>query len=275
MEFVLEWKRTRFCKSELSGRMSCALFLILAVIVAGSIGYRQRYVQVSETPSIGFTSVIHDGCAGTIFDIPALAKRVLENVPRNLSDSKDENMLSVKADVAAESAVPMANPVSYPEASAPIVDTITVTDIPVEEKVPIEEEIPAGIDIPSEIVTVPDVSDDTEEAVPDCREIKGFLVDESGFICGYQDVSVADIGILVFPSNVECTGIRSQAFSGLEDLCVEIFIPANVTHIEAGAFEELSNLIYIEVNPDNPVYYSEYGVLYNRNGDLVCVPGGR
>lgn len=46
----------------------------------------------------------------------------------------------------------------------------------------------------------------------------------------------------------------------------EIYIPANIIYIASGAFENLTNLIYIEVAEDNPVYYSENGELYTKDG---------
>ena len=58
----------------------------------------------------------------------------------------------------------------------------------------------------------------------------------------------------------------AHAFDKLAQMVEEIYIPANITYIASGVFENLTNLIYIEVAEDNPVYYSVNGELYTKDG---------
>ncbi|MGN1377544.1 MAG: hypothetical protein ACI4V6_04250 [Dorea sp.] len=131
---------------------------------------------------------------------------------------------------------------------------------------------------PAYIENIPDsIPDDLPQMeIPGAEiEIRGFLIDADGYITGYTDaVSVAD-GVLVIPSDERCTGIRRSALEGLESMIFEIYIPENITEIEAESFEHLHELMYIEVAADNPVYISEYGVLYMKNGELIAFPRGR
>lgn len=88
---------------------------------------------------------------------------------------------------------------------------------------------------------------------------RGYLID-----CGPELVSD---GLLLLPSDGSCTGVEAHAFDKLAQMVEEIYIPANITDIAPEAFENLANLIYIEVAPDNPVYYSVNGELYTKDGD--------
>ena len=82
---------------------------------------------------------------------------------------------------------------------------------------------------------------------------------------------VAD-GILALPADAACTGIESGALSAVAGQIEEIYIPANITYIGAGAFDGLPNLMYIEAAPGNPNYYSENGILYTSAGEVVAAP---
>ena len=142
-----------------------------------------------------------------------------------------------------------------------------------------DEEIPdVSGNEPAYIESIPDlIPDDLPQMeMPGAEiEIRGFLIDADGYITGYTDsVSVTD-GVLVIPSDERCTGIRKSALEGLESMIFEIYIPENITEIEAETFEHLHDLMYIKVAADNPVYTSEYGVLYTKNGEMVAFPKGR
>lgn len=88
---------------------------------------------------------------------------------------------------------------------------------------------------------------------------RGYLID-----CGPEMLSD---GLLLLPSDGSCTGVEAHAFDKLAQMVEEIYIPANITYIAPEAFENLANLIYIEVAEDNPVYYSVNGELYMKDGD--------
>lgn len=152
------------------------------------------------------------------------------------------------------------------------VPAITPVDDPVDVPTDVPAENPAD-DAKTE--TPADAEEPAENPTVEAQNVRGFLVNEAGCITGYQDLLVAKSGILALPEDTFCTSVGSHAFAGLENDCMEIYIPANITWIEPDAFAELSNVFYIEVAPDNPVYYSDFGVLYSMDGELVCYPGGR
>lgn len=94
---------------------------------------------------------------------------------------------------------------------------------------------------------------------------KGFLCDGSGRIVGCREGFTVTDGLLALPADAFCTGIARGAFAALGDEIEEIYIPANIRTIEDGAFDGLSELVYIEVHPDNPFYESRNGYLFQKN----------
>lgn len=118
--------------------------------------------------------------------------------------------------------------------------------------------------------------DDSEPAGENTAEMNsGFLIDESGKITGIsnRDLVVSD-GCLILPSE-GCTGIAAGAFLGAGDGIVEVSLPANMTDLEEGAFLGLNEVEWIETE-ENPVYFSEDGVLFTEDGTcLFAFPAGR
>lgn len=107
------------------------------------------------------------------------------------------------------------------------------------------------------------------------KELPGFVCDEQGYITGYTDTArFFGDGLAALPTHESCIGIRKGALEGLEDDIIELYIPKNIVYIEPGFFEDLSQLLFIEVTTDNPNYYSEDGFLYSKNGELVARPCG-
>ena len=115
----------------------------------------------------------------------------------------------------------------------------------------------------SGIVEEKEQQDDTIEEINQPVLCHGFLCDTTGMIIGCDSVSVVD-GVLCLPSDGTCTGVSTGALASLGSDVFEIYIPANITLIEPGAFEGLTELFYIEVHPDNPVYGSSCGTLYEK-----------
>ena len=71
------------------------------------------------------------------------------------------------------------------------------------------------------------------------------------------------------------TYIGDDAFSGCSSL-KSVFIPTYCTSIGIRAFAECSSMKEIIVNEDNRYYSSLYGVLYDKNKEiLVCCPGSK
>lgn len=97
---------------------------------------------------------------------------------------------------------------------------------------------------------------------------KGYALSDRGYLMDCGSEMVSD-GLLLLPSDGSCTGVEAHAFDKLSQMIEEVYIPANITDIASGVFENLTNLIYIEVAPDNPVYYSVNGQLYTKDGDYL------
>lgn len=95
---------------------------------------------------------------------------------------------------------------------------------------------------------------------------KGYALSDRGYLMDCEPEMVFD-GLLLLPSDGACKGVEAHAFDNLTQMIEEIYIPANITDIASGVFENLTNLIYVEVAPDNPVYYSVNGQLYTKDGD--------
>lgn len=141
---------------------------------------------------------------------------------------------------------------------------------------PMQSNAPEGV-LDVTAATVPDVIvDDTtydraEEPIIEepaentgtLTSINGFLCDANGKIVGCDGLTVTD-GVLHIPANGRCTAIAAGAFASLGSEVFEVYIPANIVDISDSAFEGLSELFYIEVHPDNPVYGSENGELYRK-----------
>lgn len=146
--------------------------------------------------------------------------------------------------------------------------------------------VPSVPPISEETVEVPPVSAETdikgeekaEETVTPSepvvtKEISGFICNDKGHIIGYTNPSkFMKASLVVLPRDTDCTGITESAFKGLESMISEIYIPANITYIEAGAFAALHNLIFIEVDPRNTEFYSLNGVLYCKDGKVLVHP---
>lgn len=134
-------------------------------------------------------------------------------------------------------------------------DAVTVPD----QTVPEEEAAVPG----EEEEILPGEEDTNQEADPAPFVCGGFLCSGSGMIIGCEGVNLTD-GVLCLPSDAACTGVAAGAFAPLGSEVMEIYIPANITLIENGAFDGLTELMYIEVHPANPVYGSSGGELYEK-----------
>ena len=121
---------------------------------------------------------------------------------------------------------------------------------------------------------VPEIPEITEE-LEFPEEIAGFLLDAEGYITGYTEQAVVRDDLLVIPESESIVGIRSGALAGLGESVTEIYLPANITGIESGAFAGFPYLMFVEVSGDNPYYYSVDGILYSISGEEIFCPAGR
>ena len=107
------------------------------------------------------------------------------------------------------------------------------------------------------------------------KEFPGFQSNDLGHIVGCTgSIEAVFDGFLCIPGYENCVGIEKGAFDGMEEDVFELYIPANITYIEEGAFDNLTNLMFIETSGDNPVFYSEKGVLYYNDGTVAAYPEG-
>lgn len=71
------------------------------------------------------------------------------------------------------------------------------------------------------------------------------------------------------------TNIEEYSFNAKDNL-KKIIFNKNVTNINPKAFKNCNSLVDFEVDSENPVFYSENGVVYRRdNNELVVFPCGR
>ena len=107
------------------------------------------------------------------------------------------------------------------------------------------------------------ITEEPDENAGTVTSINGFLCDVDGRIVGCDGITVTD-GVLNIPADSRCTAIAGGAFTSLGSEVFEVYIPANIVDISDSAFDGLSELFYIEVHPDNPVYGSSNGELYRK-----------
>ena len=85
-------------------------------------------------------------------------------------------------------------------------------------------------------------------------EISGMKIDSEGYVT--EILSGAPDGVLVFPTDIRCKGIRSDVFecsdSSLKSETEEVYIPANIVHMDDGLFDCLENVDFIQVAKGNP-----------------------
>lgn len=239
-----------------------ALVLLIFVMIVEGVCGTETAISLSGRDHAGY----HPETRGETASIPGLpaipATDTAEGTPASsdiLDISREMTETESLAQEIPAEAIP-AGPVeeagtypAEPEYPAETVPPISVPDKehPAESVPPAtvpEEETPAG--------TVPAV-------------VEGFLVDEHGMICGIEDLSVIMDGYVVLPSE-GCSGIAAGAFSNVPTVISEIYIPANVTHIEPGAFCGLADLEWLEAEGSDSCY-TEDGVLFSENG--TCILG--
>ena len=134
---------------------------------------------------------------------------------------------------------------------------------------------PPASDIPEDSASAGDVSDGTAEA-PAEDPANGFIIDESGMICGISDAGLAVTDLCLNLPAEGCTGIARGAFAGVAAEIVEVHIPSGITYIEEGAFAGMSQVCKFEVEAGNSVYYTENGVLFSEGGScILAFPEGR
>lgn len=134
---------------------------------------------------------------------------------------------------------------------------------------------PPAADIPEDSADSGNVSDGTADE-PAGNPTDGFIIDESGMICGISDISLAVTDLCLNLPAEGCTGIARGAFAGAGAEIVEVHIPSGITCIEEGAFLGLPQVCKFKVADGNSSYYTENGVLFSEDGScILAFPAGR
>jgi hypothetical protein len=109
----------------------------------------------------------------------------------------------------------------------------------------------------------------TNSVVDIPSETNGYPVTSIGNYTFGGNSIVTNVAI---PESITSIGIQAFALcTGLTN----VFIPESVTNIGIGAFQECFNLTAITVDPNNPAYSSEDGVLFDKNLETIeQYPGG-
>ena len=211
---------------------------------------------------------------------PVSVEESIPGVPATEPSQVAETVAAVGEATPEQEAVPLQLTVHlHGNGGAPSVSTITVSADAVS---------PEGWSIPTRLgkvfdgwyldegCTVPFTGVEDESSILEVyagwREFEGFVSNDMGHIISCTAAGIITDGILSLPSDAACTGIETGALSAVAGQITEIYIPANISHIGAGAFEELPNLMYIEAAAGNPNYYSVGGVLYTSSGEIAACP---
>lgn len=202
--------------------------------------------------------VIQEVLPGADEILSSVMKMAFESIPGELPVKSEKDVITAAGTAEIPTAVlvpeeqdPSAPGMPLPETAVPILpEDGAATDIPAE-------------DFPSESLP--------EESEPEnsFENIRGFLVDTSGMICGIADTDVISEGYLVLPGE-GCSGIRASAFADVPEPITEIYIPGNITRIEEGAFAGLRSLEWLEAEGSDACF-TEDGVLFSENG--TCILG--
>ena len=82
-----------------------------------------------------------------------------------------------------------------------------------------------------------------------------------------------NLAAIIIPNSVKT--IESYSFNGCKSL-VSVTIPKGVIYIVSGAFWNCSSLVSFDVEEGNSVYYSENGILFDKNmTTIMCYPNGK
>lgn len=254
-----------------------AAVLIIFVMIAGGIYDTGTSAPVTgdeyavTLAGTGADAAVSSGLAGA----GEAGRMVMEGLFFEKNGADVSEML---ADLAGSGCSPAALDIDIPVQPRDSAEAVPLTEeIPEEYILPSDtadnaESVPAAPEYPLPAVPPSDnpAGEKPAETVPAVpTDVNGFLVDESGMICGIGEHSAISDGYLALPEE-GCTGIRAGAFSDSPAVITEIYIPANITDIEEGAFTGLGELEWLEAEAtDN--YYTEDGVLFAENG--TCILG--
>lgn len=247
----------------------CALLLSL---YAGYFSAGNRIVTL-ENYSVRKNVPAAGASLGGIADTAGFLGEIAFEIAVDPLEAVKENRIEIPLEVpeVLEPHVPAAD-VAVPEATDLDGSCSIAAAEPAAPAVPDIESLPLP-DVAEPVL--PDEGDSLKENISE-PVVEGFLLNASGHVTGFiGGPDMVEDGLLCFPVRGGCTGIEAGALDAVKDEVLEIYIPANITYIAPGAFDSLGNLLYIEVDPDNPAYYSDGGIVYRNDGTEAALPRGR
>ena len=277
MELYEVLYEARFSAVELSRITQTILVFLIFCVMAANVHFNNPAAGQSisaDTETIlpaGAEAEIDAGWSGTALStvnemilkpIISVTNEFMIPVVPSVFPAEPENS-TVYMPEAPAATVPEEPEVSVPEGTAPVIPEVPEASVP-------EEPATSVPDDPAEQVPPENTGNGSVPGV-----IDGFLVNESGIIYGISDPDlVVNDGYMEFPTE-KCTGIAAGTFSSGLPTVREIFIPANITYIEEGAFSGLANMEWFEMESSG-AYYTEEGVLFAEHGTcLLAFPAGR
>lgn len=284
MELCENFYEERFSEDVLSRIVKAFLVLLIFCAMAANTDYNNPPAGKSISSDIapaetdmaetgddaGFDAIISE-----VFDpmmLTAEQTALKPPVPAAADDTTAAEPAAVITDIQNNvTEAPVESMAAIPDKPADIASEVPADIIP-EEPVAITPEEPENVVAEEPAVPVPP-ADETSENI--AGTIDGFLVTDSGIIYGISDPGlVISDGYMELP-DTGCTGIAAGTFSGGFPAVREVFIPANITYIEEGAFTGLTNMEWFEMETAGD-YYTEEGVLFSENGTcLLAFPAGR
>ena len=255
--------------------MRRTLIMFLAVLIFCAVLVRAGvYAEPAVSPAEKKTETVVKTEAVVNADAPETDRTVPE--PADVIDKPDiiPEMMPAEAEVTEPQKMSAVTETPIAPAVPAEPDVPAVPETPIVPDTPAEPDVPAVPDIPA-APAVPDETDEPEDTTAPAGTIGGFLVDENGIIYGVSDPELAiSGGVMKFPAE-GCVGIRAGAFSAGFSSVLEVYIPANITQIEAGAFTGLTNAEWYTAESGSG-FSDNMGVLLSDNGTrILAFPAGR
>lgn len=195
-------------------------------------------------------------------DLPE--KVTIEAIQTDVNQADVNQAAAVPAEILVEE--PIVEEIAVEE---PVVEEIVAEKPGVKRDTTINGASEPIITNPDSMENVKNETEEEEEPIEVGNINTGYLINAEGVIYGLSgSKEVIQDGVLLFPEE-GCSQIAGGALSDLGSAVEEIEIPVNITNIQSGAFEGLSNLGWIEADAANPAYVTVDGVLYTADGTVL------
>lgn len=293
----MQWCVTLYEECKLIGKSlrfgrTLVVLGVFMMLVTAELSMGHVYPEIR--PEKNETETAAEETTPIVSEVPAeKAEMITDGADEETAAIKDNPVMGVPAitdlsvtemSVAAEEPVPaepaLSLPVITPAPSedrpmAPS-DNVSAEEAPMETEPFVPEDtteitpsVPAE---PEEII--PDVPSAPEETFPSDEEsvagpvaVDGFLINAAGMIYGVTDGLDVYDGCLRLPSE-GCKGILAGAFRAAPAGICEMYIPANITYIEEGAFLGLTEMEWFE-SAGSGGYVTRDGVLFSNGSTCI------